>query len=635
MDVQPDFEGELRARIGRLESEVSALAGRMDNMSASTAPSGGARGPTVNPVDDPRLAASARRVEPKPHATSSKRFSEPMPSRGADWWLARAGAALTVLALILLYQYAVGHGWITPVVRVMTGAAVGGALMYWGRKLAPAANDAAFPVALRELMMGSGLAAWYVTAYAASVLYYLISVPTARFIFLILSIVGGLIALNERRALLAIIAIGTGFATPALLSSSMGSIPAYVLFLAVLGGLSVYLYLMRGWQSILWISLFSMWGSVDGAIIMTASRVSPGPLSLFDSGRVSLALLIVAMTYAFVRAPVLRRKLLATGSDRYAEPIRSTFAQNWLREMGRFLKLFSPHAGAADSLSIWIITIAAPLIGISLLSFDWKLSSYLWGSLAIAAAAIAFQRFNSAGDGDGEVKDVFCAATIVWSLAGFLSIGREVAHFAAFDANAFSLGIVAVYSMLIVTFLSPPRFVAAVAVGRSLAGLAIAAVVFTELSVLGTGRTEPQVALTMAFAVAEILSIGAAFIAAREMSKRIATTEVVVAFALSGYAAFLLVDARVLGAVWSPLVTATYAIAGTALLIRGRASESKIMQRAGGATIALVIGRLLFVDLIGVDTIWRVLLFLGCGALFLFTSHQIQNAAKQTPPGVE
>ena len=637
MDVQPDFEGEMRARIERLEGAVSALSSRIDNMSAPAPRSSSSSRPTVNPVDDPLLAASLKTAA-NPHARSSKPLSKPAPSRGADWWLARAGAALTVVALILLYQYAVGHGWITPIVRVFTGAAVGAALMYWGRRLEPATNDAAFPVALRELMMGSGLAVWYVSAFAASVSYHLISVPTARFVFLVLSILGGLIALNERRALLAIVAIGTGFATPALLSGSAASIPTYVLFLAVLGGLSVYLYLMRGWQSILWISFFSMWGSVDSAIGMVAGRGPTGApatlQSLFDSRRLSLALLILAMTYAFVRAPVMRRRLLATGSDRYPEPVRSTFVQNWLRDTGAFFKLFSPHAGEADSLSVWIITVAAPLVGISLFSSAWSFGGYVSGSLAIVAAIVAFLRFNSGLENDEEAKDVFGAAMIVWSLAGMILIGREVAGFAAFDANAIRLGIVAVYSILIVMFLSPPRFVTAIAIGRFLAGIAVAVVVFSELSVLGNTRVEPHVGLTMAFAVAEALAIVAALMAAREMSKRVARKEVVVVFELSAYAAFLLVDARVLGAVWSPLVTATYAIAGTALLIRGRAQQSKVMQRAGGATIALVIARLFFVDLVGVDTIWRVLLFLGCGALFLFTSHQMQSSAKHPPPDI-
>jgi uncharacterized membrane protein len=56
-----------------------------------------------------------------------------------------------------------------------------------------------------------------------------------------------------------------------------------------------------------------------------------------------------------------------------------------------------------------------------------------------------------------------------------------------------------------------------------------------------------------------------------------------------------------------------------------RKENNKVLRAAGGATLALVVLRLFFVDMQGVDTIWRVLLFLGIGALFLFTSRQIQS----------
>ncbi len=604
MDVHADFESQILERIGRLESAVSALSRRVDGM----------------PAPRPIPSAAARAPQKPVHLA---------PSRGADWWLARAGAALTLVALILLYQYAVGHGWITPAVRVMTGVAVGAGLMYWGRKLTPASDKAAAPVALRELMMGAGLGAWYVSAFAASASYHLISIPTARFIFLILSISGGFIALNERRALLAMIAIGTGFATPALLSSTSNSLPAYVLFLSVLGALSVYLYLMRGWQSILWISFFSMWGSIYGSIGLMRSADGPGATQpLFGFDRLSVTLLTLAMTYAFVRAPVMRRTLIATGSDRYPAPIRSPFAANWLGETGRFFTLFSTHAGQSDSLSAWVITLAAPLVGLSLLSHAWMLNGYASGLLAMFAAAIAFNRFDSSTEAHGEVKDIFGAAVIVWSLGGALSIGRSVAGFAVIDANAVSLSIVAIYSIVIVTLLSAPRFATPLAVGRLLAGIAVAAVLVPEVALFGSGAVRG--ALGPMQTVAEVLAIAAGILAALEMAKSIVKREVLVPFQLAVYGAFLLVDARVLGAIWLPIVTATYAIVGTALLIRGRGEQGKVMRRTGAATIALVIARLLFIDLVGVDTIWRVLLFLGCGALFLFASYWMQNVS--TPP---
>jgi CDP-diglyceride synthetase len=96
-------------------------------------------------------------------------------------------------------------------------------------------------------------------------------------------------------------------------------------------------------------------------------------------------------------------------------------------------------------------------------------------------------------------------------------------------------------------------------------------------------------------------------------------------FAIIGYAALLLILARVLGAIWLPLVTASYALAGAALLVASREGEGrKSLLRLGGVTMVIVVGRLIIVDMSSVETIWRVLLFLACGVGFVATSYRMQ-----------
>lgn len=623
MDAELNPEGDMRARVDRLESALSALSSRMDAMAGST----------ERAAEPPRpRPATAAPVPTRPHAARPT-----APPRGADWWLARAGAVLTCFAVILLYQYAVGHGWITPLIRVFTGIGIGAALMYWGRRIAPAASDQPSPVALRELMMGAGLAAWYITAFAASVLYQLIPVSTSRLLFLALSITGGVLSLKERRSGLAIIAVGAGFMAPVVLSADAPSITALVFFLATLGGLSVVLYLMRGWQSVLWIAFLALYGSVasaTGNVLFRSPYNLPGGahLPFLDLGRISLTLLIVAVGVMFARAPTLRRKLVATGSPRYTEPTRSLFVQTWLSETGRFFNLFSPRAGALDSLTVWLITLAAPVAAIGLLSSAWPLvSDFAWGALMLVIGVIAFQMCASAGEADDELTHFKGVAGVLWSLAGVITIGAALAPLVGVDIDAVSLGAVALSAAIVIGTFKGPRLIAAVAVGRLMAAVGIVIVIFTELALLGSPSHGVLVdPIRTAFSIAEVASIGAAFLAWREMKRNSTARYAITALACLGYLAFILVDTRVLGAVWTPLVTASFAIAGTALLLVSRKNESKVVRLAGGATIALVIGRLLFVDLVGVDTIWRVLLFLGCGALFLFTSRQMQSASKQT-----
>jgi uncharacterized membrane protein len=168
-------------------------------------------------------------------------------------------------------------------------------------------------VGLRELLMGSALAAWYITAYAAGVFYELISLSTARLLFLALSIAGAALGLREKRALLAFFSLAVGFSVPMLLSSPTPSIPPFTVYLAALTALGLVLYLMRGWQSVLWLTFFAFWWSVGSASGMACCSAIPGVAT--HNARISLSILIALATAAMVRVPILRRRLLATGSN--------------------------------------------------------------------------------------------------------------------------------------------------------------------------------------------------------------------------------------------------------------------------------------------------------------------------------
>jgi uncharacterized membrane protein len=101
---------------------------------------------------------------------------------------------------------------------------------------------------------------------------------------------------------------------------------------------------------------------------------------------------------------------------------------------------------------------------------------------------------------------------------------------------------------------------------------------------------------------------------------------------LAAYLTGLVVVWRALEPVWAPLVTTSYAALGAALLILSRRPGSNpLLKHLGGATMLIVVARLLLVDLSSVETIWRVLLFLVCGALFLYTGYRMQASPTAEP----
>ncbi len=82
-------------------------------------------------------------------------------------------------------------------------------------------------------------------------------------------------------------------------------------------------------------------------------------------------------------------------------------------------------------------------------------------------------------------------------------------------------------------------------------------------------------------------------------------------------------------------VTVAWGLYAIALLVTGvRLDRNRLLMYTGIATLFLVVAKLFLVDLALVDTIWRILLFLGFGGLFLVISYYLQNLMRR-PPAAE
>lgn len=67
-------------------------------------------------------------------------------------------------------------------------------------------------------------------------------------------------------------------------------------------------------------------------------------------------------------------------------------------------------------------------------------------------------------------------------------------------------------------------------------------------------------------------------------------------------------------------VTLAWGAYAVVLLVAGLRLDRVPLFRGGMTTLFLVVGKLFLVDLASIEAIWRVLLFLGFGALFLALS---------------
>ncbi|MBA3404603.1 MAG: DUF2339 domain-containing protein [Gemmatimonadaceae bacterium] len=608
-------ELDLEQRIARVEAAVATLAAKIEKLDSSH---------ETSPGPD-RAAASGRQLAPAPPqkhrepATGSPAAARPLraaewfTTKSAEWWLGRFGVVFTSLALVLLYQYAVEQNWITPLVRVVVGVVVGIGLFYAGTRVGDTAADPGDDeVGLRELLLAGGLAAWYITAYAAAVFYQLIPVSTARLIFLTLSIASAWLALREKRSLFGVVAVATGFAAPFLLWTDTDALGAFSLYVAALAAVGLVLYLMRGWQSVVWVTFAGSWWTIAFA--------ADDPRS---AGSLPLTMLVVAVGLAFVRAPVMRRQLVATGSDRYILAAPSGFSELLRRIANVVAQVGGGSVSRHDSPALWVMTIAGPLFTLLALSAIWPTTSEaIWGAIAWIAGLAAFRFSQSPDIRDPEVPHMVATAATIWTLAGLLWLSAALGELDGVDEASVALAITALHaastlSLAPIASLDGPRAIALFA-----AGLTLTIVFGIESEV--DARTSSSLQET----AAELVVLAVSAMIWKRFRASASHRWLGVVFGVAAYLALLMISARVLGGVWPPLVTAAYAIAGAVLLVASkRVADGAVLRKLGGGTMLLVVGRLFAVDLAGVETIWRVLLFLVCGLLFLCTSYWLQRPA--------
>lgn len=610
-------EIEFEARLARIEQAIAALQRSVDTIlsghgapAAASAESGfrdQRRDPLADQVFSGTRAGFASGPVPRTPAdditaTLSSWFS----SRTPEWWLSRLGIGFVILAVLLLYGYAIDNGWITPPIRVLAGTLVGG-LLFWGATRTPHTDIPTHPHALglRELFFGGGLAIWYVSAYAASVWYGLISIPTARLVFVALAILSTWIALQERREIFATLAIATGFATPFILQAPAGSMTGLSLYVGLMAAMGVTIYLMRGWPSIIWLTFVAFWLSVAG-VPNTGARMTAAV------GSIALTILILVVAGAFVRVPSLRRQLLHLGSERYTPfPLSS----GMIRLMDGLDSLAAALGGgksAPDSLVLWLLPLVSPILAIGFLEDIWPAVPHgSWGVALLLLGVGAFVLARRGNQPDAEVTHLEFTAAVLWTVLGVerLALTPE--------------GIPLASAIATYVLLSSPRFPAgARAVAKGTIAIALIAIIGHELGFEDVGLVH------LRWVLSGIATIGCAGLIAQTLIEDPVEKRQGIVLAVAAYLAGLTVVWRALEPVWPPLVTTSYAVLGAVILVMSRRPGSNpLLRRLGGVTMLIVVARLLLVDLSSVEAIWRVLLFLVCGALFLYTGYRMQPTA--------
>ena len=160
-------------------------------------------------------------------------------------WLLYLGVGALVLAMAWLLKFAFDNEWITPAMRVVLGGVAGLALVAVGLRFVRRGF-----VLYGHVLSGGGVAALYLSIYAALDFYHLISQVTA---FALMTVVtAGAAVLSDRHASqgLSLAAVIGGFCTPFLVGDQGGS--AWVIFGydAILVSGTMYLARRREWPAL-------------------------------------------------------------------------------------------------------------------------------------------------------------------------------------------------------------------------------------------------------------------------------------------------------------------------------------------------------------------------------------------------
>jgi uncharacterized membrane protein len=585
MDKQDDRA--LHERVARLEAIVAGLQSRLQQMSQASGQHGTkmpaeSAETVVPPVSRGQPDATVAVKQAKPFSEQvrdSVRFpflSEKM--LDSEYWLNKIGIGLLLFGVAFLFKYSIDQGWLTPRVRVVFGLLLGTGLVATGIRIYAKRRHFSLVV------IGGGIATFYITGFAAFQLFELTSY-LVTFVFMTgVTLLALFLSLRQRQAILSLIGAIGGFGTPFLLYTSAGNLAGLVAYTCLLLSGTMAIYFQRGWHSLLWLSAIGCWtvfliGLNEGLAADSGQAVS-------DSWALQSGIVFGWLVFALL--PVLR------------EIVSLRHPEKW------------QHSEAAVQ-HVSLLSVSMPLIALAMSMPIWSLTGATWGWITMAASVA----YGLAGFGLSRINGGSYLAYI-HALAGVLLFTIALCLLLAGDTLFFALASEAGLLHLL---------------GRRLPSRGITAMAHLFFTILGLwlytrlfgGRAEGTAILNPQ-ALSDFWYIAAAF-AASLLFTSSEERKVYRFLAHIAVLAWLLRELSILTN-GQGYVTIAWGIYAVALLILGLRLNVKRIRSVAMATLLLVVGKLFVVDLSELETIWRVLLFLGFGVLFLMLSYYFRGLWK-------
>ena len=241
---------QLRHRVLRLERLLQAH-GLLEKPEPAQQPA------QVSPSEPPTIAAPQPPAPPFPaRPIEAPRFAqtEPAPQRDAQsiesrigsQWFNRIGILAVLIGMAWFVKLAIDNHWIGPLGRVLIGLLAGAGLIAWSERFRTR-GYVAFAYSLKAT--GSGIL--YISLWAAFSLYHLVPASVAFMAMIAVTAFNGFLAWVQEAELLALYAIAGGLVAPVLVSTGENHEITLFSYLLMLDVAVLLLVALRPWSRLL------------------------------------------------------------------------------------------------------------------------------------------------------------------------------------------------------------------------------------------------------------------------------------------------------------------------------------------------------------------------------------------------
>jgi uncharacterized membrane protein len=255
--MAPDDEQKQPNQEARLAADLASLSARVEWLERQLAELRGqspAKLPEITPPPltnfpaeaFPAVIAAAGSPPPPNFAKHLHETKGSLENRIGSQFFSRIGIVALLVATTLFLKWAIDNHWIGPLGRVLAGLVAGAAIVVWSERFRRKGFNA-FSYSLKAI--GSG--ALYLSLWAAFQLYHLLPAGAALGAMILVTAWNAYMAWSQNSEILAAYAIAGGFATPLLLSTGGNHEIFLFVYVLAIDIATVALVRLKSWPRLL------------------------------------------------------------------------------------------------------------------------------------------------------------------------------------------------------------------------------------------------------------------------------------------------------------------------------------------------------------------------------------------------